>query len=186
MAEIIQRSFTSGEIAPSLRSRTDLNKYQSGLALCENFIVRAQGGVYSRPGTRYIGELGDSTKVGRLIPFSFSTEQTYILVFEHLKMRIIKDGGYILDGGSPYELVTTYTEAQLSRLKFTQSADVLTIVHPDHDPAAIRQSDQGLARASRPGGRGPLRTGCRGGRLFLRWQPARRPGRMRRWCLSRQ
>lgn len=139
MAEIIQRSFTSGEIAPSLRSRTDLNKYQSGLALCENFIVRAQGGVYSRPGTRYIGELGDSTKVGRLIPFSFSTEQTYILVFEHLKMRIIKDGGYILDGGSPYELVTTYTEAQLSRLKFTQSADVLTIVHPDHDPANLNR-----------------------------------------------
>jgi hypothetical protein len=114
-----------------------LNKYKSGLALCENFIVRAQGGVYSRPGTRYVGELGDSAKAGRVIPFSFSTEQTYILVFEHLTMRVIKDGGYILDGGSPYELVTTYTEAQLSRLKFTQSADILTIVHPDHDPANL-------------------------------------------------
>ena len=44
MAEIVQRSFTSGEIAPSLRSRVDINKYQSGLALCENFIVRVQGG----------------------------------------------------------------------------------------------------------------------------------------------
>lgn len=139
MAEIIQRSFTSGELAPSLRSRVDLNKYQSGLALCENFITRAQGGVYSRPGTRYVGELGDSTKQGRLLPFSFSTEQTYILVFEHLKMRVIKDGGYILSGGSPYELTTPYTEAQLSRLNITQNADVLTIVHPDHDPKNLNR-----------------------------------------------
>jgi hypothetical protein len=100
--------------------------------------VRAQGGVYSRPGTRYIGELGDSTKVGRLIPFSFNTEQTYILVFEHLMMRVIKDGAYIETAPDvPYELVTTYTEAQLSRLGFTQNADVMTIVHPDHDPANL-------------------------------------------------
>ncbi len=140
MADIVQRSFTSGEIAPSLRSRVDINKYQSGLALCENFIVRAQGGAYSRPGTRYIGELGDSSKTGRLIPFSFNTEQTYILVFEHLTMRVIKDGAYIETApDTPYELVTTYTEAELSRLGFTQNADVLTIVHPDHDPANLNR-----------------------------------------------
>jgi hypothetical protein len=137
MPEIVQRSFTSGELAPSLRARVDVNKYQTGLALCQDFIIRAQGGVYSRPGTRYVGEVGDSTRQARLIPFSFNTEQTYILVFEHLTMRVIKDGGYILDGGSPYELVTTYTEAQLSRLAFAQSNDVLTIVHPDHDPANL-------------------------------------------------
>ena len=139
MAEIVQRSFTSGEITPSLRSRVDINKYQSGLALCENFIVRVQGGVYSRPGVKYIDEVGDSSKQARLLPFSFSTEQTYILVFEDLTLRFIKDGAYILDGGSPYEIVTPYTEAQLSRLNITQSADVLTIVHPDHDPANLNR-----------------------------------------------
>ena len=138
MPDIIQRSFTSGEIAPSLRSRVDLNKYQSGLALCENFLIRAQGGAYSRPGTRFIGEVGDSTKQARLLPFSFSTEQTYILVFEHLTMRVIKDGAYIETApDTPYELVTPYTEAELSRLIITQDADVLTIVHPSHDPANL-------------------------------------------------
>ena len=137
MAEIVQRSFTSGEIAPSLRSRVDINKYQSGLALCENFIVRAQGGAYSRPGIRYIDEIGDSSKQARILPFSFSTEQTYILVFEDLKIRFIKDGAYILSGGVPYEVTTPYTEAQLSRLSITQSADVLTIAHPSHDSANL-------------------------------------------------
>lgn len=141
MPQIIQRSFTSGEIAPSLQSRADIIKYSTGLNLCENFFVRAQGGVYSRPGFKFIGELDDSSKVGRLIPFSFSTEQTYVLVFEHLKMRVIKDGGYVLAGAGPsiFELVTPYTEAQLSRLSYTQSADVMTIVHPDHDPKNLNR-----------------------------------------------
>jgi len=139
MTKSLQRSFTSGELAPSLRLRADLGKYSNGLSLCRNFIVRSQGGAYSRPGTRFVCELGDSTKRGRLIPFSFNTEQTYILVFEHLKMRVIKNGGLVLAGGGPsiYELVTPYTEAELPRLGFTQSADVMTLVHPDHDPANL-------------------------------------------------
>ena len=141
MPEIIQRSFTSGEISPSLQSRADIVKYATGLNLCENFFVRAQGGVYSRPGLRFIGEIDDSSKVGRLIPFSFNTEQTYMLVFEHLKMRVIKDGGYVLAGGGPaiFELVTPYTESQLPRLSYTQNADVMTIAHPDHDPANLNR-----------------------------------------------
>jgi hypothetical protein len=132
----IQRSFTSGEISPSLQARADTVKYATGLNLCENFFVRAQGGVYSRPGFRFIGTLDDQDKVARLIPFSFNTEQTYILVFEHLKIRVIKDGGYVLVGAGPaiFELATPYTEAQLSRLGYTQSADIMTITHPDHDP----------------------------------------------------
>lgn len=142
MPQTIQRSFTSGEIAPALRSRADMLKYATGLALCENFIIKSQGGAYSRPGFRFIGEVDDSTKKARLVPFSFNVEQTYILVFEHLKMRVIKDGGYVLAGGGPaiFELVTPYTEAELPRLGYTQSADVMTIVHPDHNPANLSRT----------------------------------------------
>ncbi len=141
MPQIIQRSFTSGELSPALQSRADLVKYATGLNLCENFFVRAQGGVYSRQGLKFGGELDDSSKVARLIPFSFNTAQTYILVFEHLKLRVIKDNGYVLAGAGPaiFELVTPYTEAQLSRLSYTQSADVMTIVHPDHDPQNLNR-----------------------------------------------
>lgn len=141
MPQVIQRSFTSGEIAPALQSRADLTKYATGLNRCENFFVRAQGGVYSRPGLRFVGELDDSTRKGRLIPFSFNTEQTYILVFEHLKVRVIKDGGFVLAGGGPsiFELATPYTEAELPELAFTQSADVMTLVHPNHDPRNLNR-----------------------------------------------
>jgi len=141
MPQITQCSFTSGEIAPALRSRADLVKYATGLNLCENFFIRAQGGAYSRPGYRFTGELDDSSRKGRLIPFSFNTEQTYMLVFEHLKMRVIKDGGLVLDGGGPaiFELVTPYTEAQLPSLGFTQDADVMTLTHLNHDPANLNR-----------------------------------------------
>lgn len=141
---IIQRSFTGGELAPSLRARASLEKYQSGLTLCENNIIRPQGGVYSRPGTKYIGNLpSDMAAKGRLIPFSFNTEQTYVLVFEDLVMHVIKNGGFVLDGAGPalYSIVTPYTTAQLSRLNFTQDADVMTIVHPSHDPKALTRTD---------------------------------------------
>ena len=142
MAQTIQRSFTGGEIAPGLRSRADLTKYTTGLALCENFFVRVQGGVYNRPGTRFVGEIADSTQRARLIGFSFNVQQTYILVFEHLRMRVIRDGAFVLDGAGPalFELTTPYTQAQLARLQVTQSADVMTIVHPDHAPRNLSRT----------------------------------------------
>jgi len=134
VARIIQRSFTSGEIAPGLRVRADLGKYATALESCTNMFVRSQGGVYSRPGFRFVGEIGDSTKQARLIPFSFNTEQTYMLLFEEGTIRIIKDGAYIMDGGSPYEVVSPYQEVDLPRIGYTQSADVMTLVHPSYEP----------------------------------------------------
>ena len=140
MVDKIQRSFTAGELSPALRSRADLAKYANGLALCENVIVRAQGGAYSRPGLRFVGEVGDSLNRARLIKFSFNVEQTYVLLFENLKLRVIKNGGYIeTSPGVPYEMVTPYTTAQLPRLVVTQDADVMTITHPDHDPSNLNR-----------------------------------------------
>lgn len=153
MVQVIQRSFTSGELAPGLRVRVDLGKYASGLTKCKNFFCSVQGGVHSRPGLRFVGELGDSTKVGRLIPFSFNVEQTYVLIFEHLKMRVVKNGGYVLAGGGPsvFELITPYTEDEIPDLAFTQSADVMTLVHPSHDPANLsRIADDNWTLANIP------------------------------------
>lgn len=133
MPDTIQRSFTAGELAPSLRVRADISKYASGLAECENFFVRAQGGVYNRAGFSYRETIGQIGRRARLIPFQFNTDQSYILLFEHLTMRVLKDGNYVEVSGVPYEIVTPYTEEQLSRLQYVQDADVMTIVHPDHD-----------------------------------------------------
>jgi len=45
------------------------------------------------------------------------------------------------DAQKVYEISTTYTDAQVFDLKFTQSADVMYIVHPSHEPAKLVRSD---------------------------------------------
>jgi hypothetical protein len=138
--QVTQRSFIGGELDPGIHARADTESYQAGLALCENFIVRPQGGIESRPGTKYIDEQKSSAARGRVIPFQFNTEQAYVLLFENEVMRVIKDGGYVLSASVPYEVTTPYTTAQLSRLVFTQDADIMTITHPDHDPRRLSRT----------------------------------------------
>ena len=142
MARLMQRSFTSGELAPALRSRADLSKFTTGLALSINMFCRAQGGNYSRPGFLFCGEVGDSTGIARVIPFSFNTDQTYILVFQNLTMRVVIDGEFVsASGGGVYELAVPYTSATLFRLSFIQDADTMTICHGDHEVAYITRTD---------------------------------------------
>jgi hypothetical protein len=136
----IQPSFAGGEIGPSLYGRIDMSKYQVALRKCDNFIVRQYGGVENRPGTRFVGEAKYPTRKCRLIPFQFSTVQTYALEFGHNYMRVIKDGAYVLNSSNViYELAMPYAEADLFRIKFTQSADVLTLVHPAYPPKELRR-----------------------------------------------
>lgn len=55
-------------------------------------------------------------------------------------MRVIKDGALVLNSSNViYEIATPYTEADLFRIKFTQSADVLTLVHPAYPPKELRR-----------------------------------------------
>ncbi|MBU8874762.1 hypothetical protein KQ910_13385 [Reyranella sp. MMS21-HV4-11] len=90
-------SFAAGELSPALHGRVDLAKYQVGLATCLNWFVHPFGGVSTRAGTAFVGEVYRHTGRSRLVPFAFNTTQTYVLEFADQKMRVIKDGGYVLE-----------------------------------------------------------------------------------------
>lgn len=139
-ATVQQLSFTSGVWSPALYSRTDLKQYSSALRELENMFVHPHGGVSNRAGTQFIVEVKDSTKETRLIPFQFSVVQSYVLEFGDLYFRIIKDGGQVESGGSPVEVATPWVEADLSLLKFIQSADVLYVTHPSYAPRKITRT----------------------------------------------
>jgi hypothetical protein len=139
----IQPSFSGGELAPSLHARVDLVKYAVGLKTCRNFIVQAHGGVSNRSGTKFVCEIpgvSSQTDEIRLIPFEFNTEQTYVLVFSGLSMQVIKNGGQVLGGAIPVEITTPYLGEELAKLKFTQSADTMTICHPNHVPMELTRT----------------------------------------------
>ncbi len=141
MTSILQPSFTGGELSPSLHGRVDLARYATSLKKCRNFIAQQYGGVKNRAGTRFISEVQNSAIRHRLIPFEFSTTQTYVLEFGNLTMRVFKDGGIVESSpGVPLVVVTPYTTADLPTLNWTQSADVLTIVHPDYQPRQISRT----------------------------------------------
>ena len=133
-------SFVSGEFSAKLDGRTDFAKYQTSCKTLENFLVHPQGAATRRVGTQYISEVKDSSKKTRLIPFEFSTTQTYILEFGNQYIRFYKDKGQILSGGSAYEISSPYLEAELFDIKFAQSADVMYLVHPNHETSKLSRT----------------------------------------------
>ena len=127
-------NFTGGELSPRLDGRNDLAKYPTGLKTLENFVVFPHGSVARRSGTQFVAEVKDSTKQTRLIPFEFSTTQTYMLEFGDQYIRFYKDNGQILSGSPAvaFEIPSPYLEAELFDIKFAQSADVMYLCHPNH------------------------------------------------------
>ncbi|MBF8733104.1 hypothetical protein IRZ59_21985 [Pseudomonas guariconensis] len=144
MTSVLQPTFSAGELSPSASARTDIGRYYTGLKLCRNFMVMPYGGVRNRPGTKFVCEVKDSAKLGRLVPFQYNDIQTYILQLGDLNTRIIKDGGQVLyssgpNVGQPFELAMPYTQADLVNMSYTQSADVMTIAHPSYKPRELNR-----------------------------------------------
>jgi len=139
----LQSNFNGGEFSPLIQGRVDNERYQTGLDTCLNFIPTIQGGLTRRPGTYYVSEVKSSAAKSRLVSFQFSVTQAYVLEFANNVIRFYKDNGQIESSpGVPYEIASTYATADLFELKFTQSADVLYIVHPDYAPRKLsRTSD---------------------------------------------
>lgn len=139
---ISQVSFSRGEFCPPLYMRTDLEQYSIGLKTLKNGFVHQEGCVSNRFGLEYVGKVKDSSKKVRLIPFTFNSEQTYIIEAGDKYFRFIQDGGYILDSNDEiYEIATPYAAEDLQYLKFAQSADVLTITHLNYAPKELVRYD---------------------------------------------
>lgn len=140
----MQTNFTSGELDPLIRARTDLKTYSNALEKATNVVCQPQGGITRRPGTRYISALPNSGTESagngvRLIPFEFSVSDSYMLCFTHNRMYVFKNGALItnINGtGNPY-LVTTITSAMLNEICWTQSADTLIVTHETLAPVRI-------------------------------------------------
>jgi len=99
-------NFTGGELSPRLDGRTDITKYSSGCSTLENLVVYPHGAAARRPGTTFVAEVADSDNKTRLIPFEFSTTQTYMLEFSNLKIRFYKNNGIILESNKTITAIT--------------------------------------------------------------------------------
>lgn len=115
MATTLQPSMAGGELAESLHSRVDLDKYNQGLALCRNFRIDPHGGASNRSGLEFIVEALDSATAWRIEPFVYSRADNYILAFGDQKMFVLRNGGVVLEAA---QLVTGITVGTKTLLQF--------------------------------------------------------------------
>ncbi len=134
----IQTNFTSGEVSPKLYGRVDATKYFNGAAKLRNFIIAPQGGIYRRPGTKHVNPVVNSAHKTRLVRFQFSNQQAYVLEFGNLYFRVYKDGALVVT--SPTAIVTPYPIADVARLRFVQSGDVVYVTHGSYAPRIISRT----------------------------------------------
>ena len=135
----VQTNFTTGEIDPLLKSRIDIEQYKNALDKARNVTIQPQGGVERRQGLQFIKEIPsaaspeDGTK---LIPFEFSTTQSYMLLFTHNRLYVYKDKALLtnINGSGNDFLTTAIPSTKLSTLDFAQSFDTLILVHEDLTP----------------------------------------------------
>ena len=146
-----QSNFTVGEIDPLLVGRIDIQQYASGLSKAQNIVVLPQGGFERRPGLRFMADItahlgGSFTTLDgiRLVPFEFSTTQSFMLAFvkydtTNTRVFFFANGVQLLNingSGADY-LVCGLGDIDLDRMYFTQSADTLILVHEDMSPKSI-------------------------------------------------
>ena len=138
-ATTIQTNFTTGEIDPLLKSRIDINQYYNALEEARNVLIQPQGGAERRPGLQFISDITSAGTTFRLVPFEFSTTQSYMLLFANNKMFVFKDKTLVtaINGGSDDFLTTTIATANLDKMDFAQSADTLIVVQEDMPPKKI-------------------------------------------------
>lgn len=116
MAKLYTRSFNGGIISPDMWGRIDDLKHNTGLSVCNNFIVLPQGPITARPGLRFVREVKDSSKFTRLIPFRYSATQTMMLEFGETYIRFHSFASTLLTpttGVSAYDSGSTYEQGDL-------------------------------------------------------------------------
>ncbi len=131
----VKTNFTSGEVSSDLLGRGDLRAYQNGAAALRNLFIYPTGGVTRRAGLRYIDTVAGT---GRLIPFEFNTEQTYLIVLTANQIDIY------LDDVNVSTLVSLWPSNEISQVVWTQSADTLLLVHPDYPPKKLIRNSVGV------------------------------------------
>lgn len=119
-----QSSFANGEVAPEFYAKDNVN----GLAKLENMDVISGGGLIRRPGLMRIATLPENA---RLIPFSVSEDENYVLVFMDNVLRIFLNDEFVQDINVPW----TYSDA--INIQYAQHQGTIIFVHPDFCPKKL-------------------------------------------------
>lgn len=133
----IQPSFARGEVSPFLFGRVDLTGWSQGLRTLRNFTVRPEGSVSNRQGFGFLNNsVTNISKGSILLPFIFSATQSYVIEVGAGTAQVFSAGSLVV--GATFS--TPWAAVDLPLLRWAQSADTLTIVHPKYPPYEIKRT----------------------------------------------
>ena len=120
-----QNSFADGEVSPEFYARDNLN----GLSYLENMDVIAGGGLRRRRGLATVDTL---TSSARLIPFSVSETENYILALTDGHM-LIYDGATVI-----CDLLFEWDFDDYPKIQYAQRNGTMIFVHPKYQPCILQ------------------------------------------------
>lgn len=82
---LLKNNFSSGELSPLLRTRTDVQQYANGAKRLLNCLPLVEGGVRKRPGTKYKAVFANAL---RLIPFVPNSDSPYLIVLAPSSIKV--------------------------------------------------------------------------------------------------
>jgi hypothetical protein len=135
-----QHAFNAGEISPRMYGRFDHSKYNNALKTATNVLALPQGPIQRRTGTEHVLEVKSSASNTRLIPFQFSSTDAFVLEFGNNYIRFYQDKANVESSGSPYEVTTTYTAAQVDAISYVQYGNAMYLAHPSHPPRVLTRN----------------------------------------------
>lgn len=106
-------NYVGGEVSPFLYGRSDLPLMAKSLAICRNWIVRAQGGSSFRPGF-YARHHTRGMSQCRLIPFQFNVSDAYIIAATDKVFRFYRNNGVVLNTNKTITSISKASQAVLT------------------------------------------------------------------------
>ena len=125
-AVTIQSNFTTGEVDPLLKSRIDINQYYNALEEARNRFNPTSRWYREKARITILFEIPSAANPQdgmKLVPFEFSTTQSYMLLFVHNRMYIFKNK----------ELVTNINSSGNDYLTTTIGSTILATMDHAHN-----------------------------------------------------
>jgi len=124
-------------MTPDLFGRADLEKHPTSVAVAQNFLLKVQGGMYSRPGMKFIALRKQQNKTVAFARFVFSPTDCCVVEFGEGYIRFLTADGYVQKNNAPYEILSPFTEEDFKYITYDQSGDVLYLAIKGKHPKTL-------------------------------------------------
>lgn len=142
MKELIT-SFAGGEVSPILAGRTDIPGMKRSCRILRNFLPSVTGGAFRLPSTFHVALAGSGGS--RLLPFVAASVAAFQLELSAGLLKV-----YALDGTLEASIVAPWDISQIHAVQFTESNDVMWLVHPGVPVQELQRTPAGWTLNAMP------------------------------------